>query len=790
MKILSKIRAFLVSGLIILAAFSLFVSYVYNLSSGELNSLEINGLTDSVEIMFNDHYIPKVLSANEDDLFVALGYMHAKDRLWQMDLLRRKSQGRLSEILGKSSFNEDYLIRHFQLEEIAEEIYSNISPKSRRILQNYSRGVNSFINSSKKAPALEFGYLDYYPELWKPVHSILLWRFIALNRSKGFKYDLFYGALADRIGRERFNYLVSLIIDDSSTNSPVTDTMEFPAGIGMAPIKFDEGFACNVWAALRNKLDINSGSVLCNDFHSTVRLPSLFYQVHLFCPEFNFIGLTIPGIPLPLSGRNDYVSWGFSLNFTDDFDYFIEELIDEDYYIKDGKKVRMTFRKDTISIKEEEDKVFYIRQTEISSLLSDAYKKSDSSNYFYAGFDFSYNWIGNIAGDEFLALYNCLYSRSISEFNNVFDNWVSPAADFIATDISGKIISTTAGKTYQKTKGYSYLPNPGWQNEFHWNKAVDIQQSVDTSEKTFSLAANERKFYDDGINGYWLKDSRAKRISTLLDEANTYKSRDAKYMQFDVLSTYSGEFLEIVLPVLNSLKNQLDKREKKSLELLNKWDGIYSTEVSPAAIFEIFREFMLSEMIKDEIGDSLYAELSKLDDVPGKLLLNLIIEKNNSFIDNINTEEIETFNYLVLKSFKDANQYLSGISGTDEPSSWDLGMMNRLYIRHELSREMLLGPTLNFGPFNVKGSRHTINFASYIHENNEIVEYTSARIISDMRDSIVYSIIPGGASGDPVSNHFTDQVQLWLNGGYIKMNINPKNNTDYERSITLIPSGR
>jgi acyl-homoserine lactone acylase PvdQ len=321
--------------------------------------------------------------------------------------------------------------------------------------------------------------------------------------------------------------------------------------------------------------------------------------------------------------------------------------------------------------------------------------------------------------------------------------------------------------------------NTDWQGFIYSN----LLRNSFNPERNFVASANN--FYSDTLSSYvsycYDNHSRIHRINDYLFKLKEYEIRDIKNMQLDNYSNYAKEIMKIIVPILKESLKFLTPKERALLRDMQKWDCVMAgNKISPT----IFNAFMLNLIYKtfyDELGNELFLDYTYNSSFAYNRILELLSSKSSIFFDNINTLNTENSQYLIYQSFKDAINYVAEYSGSTNPKDWYWSKFHKIKLNHLLESNNHLNNIFSTSEIGISGSWETINYGNWeFRKPFNVRTGTAARFISDMRDSIVYSIIPGGISGDPTNMHFSNQYRIWANGGYFKMlhstrKINSKN---------------
>ncbi len=859
MQPLKNLPALIISLLIIFAAFIYFSISITRISAPVgFDSFDAN-LIDTVKVYRDFYGIPHVIANNESDLFFAVGYIQAQDRLWQLDLARRTASGRLAEIFGPSKVKYDKFIRTLQLQKLAINLYDSIDSKSKLILERFSAGINFYIEENNHSLHFEFGALGYGPEPWKPTDCIIILRLLSFQQSKSFLSDIMYGEIVDKLGLRKTIGLIPdypakspAVLDRFQSNKPSAGSKEMSfdpkysqpdtlcsleylslfKGLSselsaISSHAYDISFGCNAWAIKKNKVDDSALAILCNDPHSKITLPTLWYQIHITSPELNVTGYTIPGLPLVMAGRNDNVAWGLAMMNADDCDFFIEKTDSSGkfYLAADGDSLKkFIYVQDTIYVKNEDRIIYYTRFAENSYVISDFHLFNDSNipkttdsalaagTEFFDNYILTYKWAGHQFSDEIGALYEINNAVNWEHFIEAAAHWGSPAVNFIYSDILGNIGVAPAGILPQREKLCNpNLPNPSWMKDYGWSgfhQSSDLPDMLNP-EKKYVFAANNKLFVKNklsanielsansklsgGTNYFistlWDDPSRANRIDQLLAESEYYNIRDAQYMQMDVLSPFADDLVNVIMPVLEKYKDLYDETELKAIEALSKWDYIFSPASAGASIFCVYINHLMENTFKDDFGDKLYSRFIAGSDIPYRVLHENISNRRSKWFDDVATENKEKRDYIMVKSLKEAVRELSGLFDSEDIIYWRYGNIHRITLKHSFSDDVFLEPAVTIGEFEIKGHNTTIsNSGLKLNSSYDAEVYSAMRMIIDLSDSVVYSSIPGGTSGDPMSDNYGDQVQLWLNGGYVKIPIAPHPGEEYNLRLVFVPA--
>ena len=811
-----------------LGIFSLSLVTKTSIDKGEIH--HSRSIMDSVHIYRNKFSIPHIVSHNEQDAFIAMGYVHAQDRLWQMDIARRAGRGRLAEIFGEQALQSDRFMRVMNLVDIAGNLLKNSSKTTKQILESYSKGVNLFLEMNPDKVPFEFGALSYTPESWTPEDCLIIMRLMAIEMNMSMWTDLAFGEIADKFGIQSALAMIpkntpGTVYQYGGTSQEFTSEESTIAQgnlEGLSTIHTSmilsareylgfsgDGIGSNAWVMRTSPKEKKTSVILANDPHLKLSLPARWYQAHITSPGFNAIGATIPGLPLIVSGRNDLSSWGISNMMNDDFDYFIEKVDKKNsnyYFNESGERVKFKYKRDTIIIKNGEPLIYDIRYTGRSAVISDApptglLKDINNKNSVFDRYCLTYSWTGMQMSDEILGMYKVMKSSSWSDCKKGFDVWCAPALNFVYGNANGTIASASIGMIAKRgEKNNPNLPSPGWKKGYSWNgvytSSILPSQSFLGNEysKRFIITANNPLISNPNVyhSVLWEPSSRADRLQQTLKEFDEYDVRDAQYLQMDVYSAYARQVMDSILPVLIKKKKYMPVNAKKAIEKMKNWKCYITNQDIEPTIFSLFLDEYYRSVFEDQLTAPILRLYNIVSNVPTRIILHTLYdseEKWDSWFDDVRTKQIkEDRSEIVFRSFLRAIKKGDRYFGNADIRTWKYGKLHSILLEHLFSSSTLLSPIVTHGPFPHGGNNTTLNNGSWSF--NDPFKQTlgaSVRVISDMRDSMLYCVLPGGVSGEPLSSHYSDQVQLWLNGGYIALSATRNISTDFTLSSILAP---
>ncbi len=767
----------------------------------EKGLISISELKEEVRIYRDEFGVPYIEASNEDDLFFALGFVHAQDRLFQMDITRRAGMGKLSEILGVEALEYDLMFRVAGFDELAKKLYNNSSEQSKNICKNYVKGINSFLKMSKRNYPIEFDLLNYEPDKWEPYHIYLISRLIAWELNLGWWTDAVFGQLAIKLPKEKFEQ----VIPDYPEDGPViikSKGIPQKTKSGLYQISrtnlIDENLSfelknllqshlnlrtflglnlsysgSNSWA-ISSKLSESGKPILANDPHLMYSMPSKWYIVSLNSPTLKAAGVSIPGSPVIVIGKNDRLAWGLTNLMLDDCDLYYET-IDSSFskYLVDGEWKELSFRVDTIKVKDSSDVIIKIPHTIRGPIINfgNALLRKKKNIPFL-----SMRWTGYELSDELMTFYKINKAKDYLEFKDALRHFGSPAQNFLCADIDGNIFYKAAGKIPIKKIENHLLPKDGSLSENDWKGflSFEVQPEILNPEEGFITTNNNPPSENSKnlIGSLWEPHSRAKRIQQLLSSKEKFGIDDFIKFQMDVVSPFA---IDISKKIVESFENVRIKDEfiYKAIEMFRYWTGEMKTYDVPSTIYQEFLIRLLENTFIDEMGDDLYKEFLIVGNVPLRVIYNLIIKEipndTLSIFDNIKTERIETKNDIIRISLIEAIENLQEKYGNDI-YQWQWGKHHQVIFRHLFSgKSSIVDKVINSSSYRIGGDQTTLLNTSFRFQSpfENYLGPSMRQIVDLSRIDSSLIIITSGQSGHVAHKNYKDQILKWLNGEYI-----------------------
>lgn len=772
MKFLKTLAWVLVS-LIVLVGLAIFIfsGFLKKASVPDYNAKRIIPSMEAEVTVYRDTFgIPHIYAETEQDVYRAAGFVMAQDRMWQMDLYRRVTTGRLSEIFGADMLGTDLLMRSLRIQDKSEKLLENIDPMVKEALVHFAEGVNHYIEKHNLPP--EFKLLGYNPELWEPVHSINLIGFMAWDLTTPWHNEVVLHQLRESLG----DSLYQMFIPDMAKH-PVPVISEFgmkePVDLGLLAeaseklgdlgIEFFHG--SNNWAVSGVKSTTGT-PILANDMHLGFNIPGIWYQMHLVAGEIlNVTGVVLPGQPFVISGHNDSIAWGMTNVMIDDMDFYLETLNDDSTrYMLDGEWKNLTVETVTIPVKGMDPVEKVIRYTHRGPLINQLKPLEGPA--------VSMRWIGNEWSNELQSVFLLNRASNWEDFREAAKTFISVSQNIVYADHRGNIgMQISAGIPIRKGDIIGFYP--GDTTAYDWQGLVPFEAlpyEFNPSRGYVSSANNKTidETYPFKVSYWFDMPNRISRIREMLEAKEKISPEDFQMIQTDQTSVLARDFLGYALVRLDSVKDW-NQTETKALYSLKDWDFELTTESTAATIFELFYRKAMENLVKDDLTEALFISLLGSRTLMQNLLVNAIENPGSRLIDISHTEKTETMKDILVISFRETVSELS-LTLSANPDEWKWGSVHSFTLRHPLATVKILDRffKLNRGPFPVPGSFHTVAPYSYSYRKPYDVNHGASQrhIYVVGKWDLSKTVIPTGNSGIPASPHYCDQTLLYLEGKY------------------------
>ncbi len=769
--------------IVIVAIFVIFLWWQYQQLKPTYHDIKSASVNHPVTIGIDSIGVAHIEANNVEEAMEAMGYWVASQRLWQMELMRRTALGRLSELFGDTTLAADRLFRTLALEEVAIQVYENADRESRKWLDAYARGVNLYIQTTDELP-IEFQLLQLEPEPWQPLHSVLIERIMAWMLNYSWRADWVATLIREKLPADMFKQIVPTWPEDApqighwGTGDEALKTFHNVSQadavarrlLGFAP----GGLGSNNWV-IAGKHTTSGYPILANDPHLLLGIPSIWIQVVLKTPEFTVGGFALPGAPGIVLGRNTHLAWGFTNGMVDDSDYLVPDNIDLNKELVWINGVAENLEKVTHVIVSKGKKHSYtVYRYKNLPLFNPIFKRQLTTVPLFL------QWSGFDISNELRAFIELAKARNVEEGMAAFRFYHVPAQNVVLADIEGNIGYQFSGDVPRRQVPDGLLPRSFQKGQWDGYYPFDaLPKSLNPPSGILFTANNkiDAPFY---ISDVWEPEFRAQRIREMLLEASHKKMslQDVQRMQMDVFSIPAREFLPQWISAITAEKQQFSAEEQSILSMLKNWDFQMDSHQLPPLVFEAWLKQIVVQLFQPQLGDTLFEEMVRLPSLYWRMTFSILRMEKSPWFRGDKAQFLR-------HTFKAAIKSLQKEVG--EPHTWRWGETHRLYLEHPLGVVPLLEHIFNRGPFPVSGDPFTVNVGHYrFLEGYEVTVGASMRSVTELGPSAFLSVnLPGGNSGNPFSEFYSDQMLNWLTGKYKKIHFLGNQNWVYE--FKLLP---
>ena len=722
----------------------------------------------TIEVSWDRWGVPHVYAETENDAWRAQGYLHASDRLWQMELQRRLGHGQLAELFGADALPGDRFVRAVGLSRIAHAEAAGLPEATARVIDSYVGGVNAYVAGARRLP-VEFGLLGHRPQPWTAADVLVWGKAMALAMGANWELELLRARIVAAVGPERAARY-GLGVPDGQY-ATVRDWGTAPVG----PPPLDRslrGQGSNAWA-VSGERSSNGAPLFACDPHLKVQFPAPWYENHLAGGDLHVTGASLPGAPGVVIGHNEHVAWGVTTAKIDVQDLYEERLDGQGNYLFRDAWLPIEQIDERITVRgREQPHVERVRLTGHGPLV-DEFLGDAPWRQFDERTGLALRWVGGQPGETVSSVLALNHSRDCAGVRTALAGWTAPAQVFVYADVHGGIGSMLAGHVPVRAAGDGSVPVPGWTGVYDWLDTIPADELPFTHDPKDGkvVAANNRvadETYPHPLPGEWTADYRARRIAQLLD------GRD----QHDVASFSAIQNDQVSLPglALAALAERLPAetpQQRAARAELSAWDGTLSAESAAGAVYSALRTALLRAAYA-ELAEPLAISvgLGVFTWTPGTEFLDYAalpdVLRRLSAEDDAWLPGDRTWRAVLAEAWRTAIAELVERLGPDV-SRWRYGDVHRFRLTHPFGDLPLLGRLFNRGPYPYGGDADTVCAANLITgaDGSQAFDTASYRLICALGDwDSSVSVLPTGQSGRPGGRHYADHTALWLRGDY------------------------
>jgi penicillin amidase len=742
-----------------------------------------SGISAPVTVRRDQHGVPHIDAASQDDLFLAQGYVTAQDRLWQMDAFRRNASGELAEILGASMTKHDMAQRVFQYHRTAQRIYDHLTADERARYDAYARGVNLFIAQNQGSLPPEFRLLHYRPKPWSGVDSISVgmlmvdmldsrWnvklareQISAKLHSPKLESDLYpVGSWRDHpptgvlLDLSQPHPVPPSTIDEDDDRSetsimPSEDLRRLRELLGWSACE-DCSAGSNNWV-IAGKHTASGKPLLSNDMHLGLNEPNIWYMADLRGPGFHAAGVTLPGFPFVVAGHNEHVAWGFTALYGDTQDLYVEKLDGGgNYQDADGSWKPLGVDHEVIHVRGGKDVALDVQLTSHGPLLNPIFKTETRP--------IALKWTLYDASLNSIPLYAMNTASNWTEFSSALGQWCWPTQNIVYSDDQGHIAYHAIGKMPLRPAGLQGVPIQNGSHEWQGYIPFESLPSSVDPPSGFLATANSRVTTDAApfpLTLDWAEPYRAERIYKLLQGREQLRPEDMLAVQTDVYSELDQEMGHRFAYAIDHAAGQNDDRLRKAADLMRSWDGRLTEDSAAASLVAQTRRAIWPLILEPKLGndaaDYTWAESAFAEE-------EIVMHGSPEWLAPGYKDWDSLLTDAVRRALKDGH-------APADVGKWRYGSWHVVEIDHPLAGFLpLVGRLANTGPFPLSGDTVTVKQVSRSFGPSQRFSMDWNNIDGSTENIVL------GESGNPFSAYYRDQWKDYYGGSTFALPFTPE----------------
>jgi penicillin amidase len=727
--------------------------WILSLSVAEYEGeIEVPGIQYPVEITFDAKGIPQIWAETDRDLMFSIGWLHASERLFQMELVRRMAEGELSEVFGELAYEIDLFQRKIGIKRIAQQGLETIDPRTRAFLEQYCRGINAWIAHKTILPP-EFVFLRLTPTPWKPIDCLSIMVYQTWFTTEADNQSSEYRKLIEKFGGTLAQYLQEPVPWSSSTIPSATihgSVLESVFEQDRFPLRMTT--ASNSWVVAPYKSTTGAALHASDPHLRTNQIPNFWYIMGMHSKEgIDFLGVTTPGLPFGVMGHNGSIAYAFTVALVDIIDYYRYRRHPDDpmQIMTENGYQKLSVIQEEIHVKgEKQPRTEEIYMTDRGVIVEET--KTDVVALRWAGFDFN-------AGKIMQSAFTLMKAQNFWEFRAAVTNLGALDVNWTYSDARGNIGYQLGVPIPQRSYSNTHYLLAGEDPLTAWHGYYPLSEtpSVYNPKEGWIATCNNRIVPEDWpyeLPGYYYP-YRFIRASTLLSQKNLYSPEDMGRMQMDIISGAALQWKNLLINGAEQLGYHDLAQE------IREWDGRISLDSELAVLFIYWRELLPKFIFEDDLGKEW---------CQGPLMRELIVDivlthQIQDIIDDQRTpNRVETIVDIAALTLERVLPMARGKKMRD---------INFFEIHHPLSKIKILDYWLhlNRGPFHLPGDSSALN-SSWLRYDEERDRFhpiggASMRYVLNWSDLDTFTIHTNlGQSGNPFSPHYDDFLDIWRKG--------------------------
>lgn len=806
--LLSRVLVFIVAPLVVLVGGAF---WHLRMSLPQRQGEVAAGVSAAVTLQRDAFGVPRIVARSDRDAFYAMGFVHAQDRLWQLEVQRRIAAGRLSEIFGKDSIPQDVWFRTLGLRESAHSAWSTLSPQAQASLQAYADGINGWLATKPVLPP-EFAVFGIRPEPWTVFDSLAWAKMFALDLGGNFQREIDRLMVARNTNARTLQALfpqyhagaAPLVAQvDAKALEPLGELAQFQKTLESRLQIGGRFVGSNAWV-VSGKLSANGAALLANDPHLALQIPSLWYMASIKGDSLDVAGATLVGLPVVVFGRNQAIAWGGTNLMADVQDLYLEQTRPEDstqYAVNDGWAAFDT-REEFIKVKQDfpaglrnplRPLRIVVRQSRHGPIVSDMFKVLEQPA--------ALRWTALDADDSsYEAFFRLNFAHDWDSFQQALSHQVAPAMNFVYADRGGNIGYLAAGRIPTRRSGDGLLPVPGWTDRYDWNGSIPfaaLPRSYNP-ESGFLVSANNKPVADGYpylIGSDFATPTRADRIADLLREArDAGKPLDLAAMQRIQGDSQSEPARRLLVRLLQHEPSS--DRQRLAYTYLKAWQGDMRGDSQAASIFNAWTRHLKRQLLANDLGgdwnksDEGQYTKAVVDSLDLDSLGRMLDDEQGQWCaarDAVSPEPVcdDVLNVSLNRALRE----LLKIDGDESMQDWSWSGLHQTQYRHTPFSDISVLRDVFQRRIGNGGSPDSVNVANFSLDKSGYVQDFGAgfrQLIALAPDAVEHLYMNStGQSGNVMSKHYDDMVEPFRNVEYAAMREGEGKDT-----VTLVPSGQ
>ncbi|QJD58072.1 penicillin acylase family protein [Pseudomonas sp. gcc21] len=784
---MNKRRTFLLklAAVVLILAITLAVLGAWIFHSAEAQrsgTLRLQGMEQPARVYYDTWGVPHIDAQTDQDAYRTLGYLHAQDRLFQMDLLRRIGAGRLSELFGQESLATDRFFRSLGISRFARDyarrMEENADAPHVQLINAYQSGINQYIDQGNVP--VEYRLLLSKPDYFTTADIAHVMGYMAYSFAEAFKTDALVDHVRGTLGERHMQDLVPGWPDTRPPTSPPAQSASLlgPLLQRVAHVEkhlpVGQFLGSNAWA-IKASRSASGAPMLANDPHIGFSVPATWYEAHIRTPEHEVYGHFLAGLPFALLGQTRHHAWGLTMLMNDEVDFYRERVHPDkpDHVWTDNRWQKLTVHEEVIKVRGQEDRLIRMRSSRNGPIINDRLDASEEVEADRRPVSLFWTFL-NPESDSTEAFYGFSRASNMAEFEAAAAKHWSPGLNVVYADVEDNIASWAIGRMKRWPKSnnsFALLSGGSDRDKFLGYQPFALNPRTVNPSVGHVYSANHPYDQDNPrrlVPGYYAPSERSQRLAELLATDQPMDQTFFRHIQLDTRRSQSAAMITDALPLLSEelFREELRTSAARARELLAEWNGGFERNSVGATLYQRWHDQLMRALFADELGDQY--EFFKNTNMAEKSLLSLYWKPASPWWDNREQPVLDGRQAAVEHAWINTIEALTEQLGTDV-DDWKWERVIRLEHAHPLAEKLPFGALLSSDPVPVDGSKESINSMTFALDQDvyQVSAGPSARRLVDLGNlDGTLGILPLGQSGNPFDPHYDDQAALFNEGRY------------------------